>query len=106
MLLSLTTVPVPKRPQATSPTAPLTAGTRDTLTYPAYDADGHPLSRVDGNNVTTTYAYTAPDSRLTDITYPAGTLGAVHLTYDSYGRRAGVLTAPAARRMPATTTAI
>ena len=39
-----------------------------------------------GNNVTTTYAYADPESRLTDITYPAGTIGAVHYAYDGYGR--------------------
>ena len=44
------------------------------------------LSRVDGNNATTTYAYSDPESRLTAITYPAGTLGAVGLVYDAYGR--------------------
>lgn len=72
--------------QATPPTAPLTLGTADTITYPSYDADGNLLARVDGNNVTTTYAYNDPESRLTDITYPAGTLSAVHYTYDAYGR--------------------
>ena len=72
--------------QATPPTAPLAAGHADTLTYPSYDADGNLLQRVDGNNVTTAYAYSDPESALTDVTYPAGTIGPVHYTFDAYGR--------------------
>ncbi len=72
---------------STPPTTPLAAGSYDTITFPAYDADGNLLSRVDGNNVTTTYAYNTPDSLLTDIAYPAGSIGSVHLSYDAYGRR-------------------
>ena len=45
------------------------------------------LSRTDGNNVTTTYTYNDPESLLTDVTYPSGTIGSVHYAYDSYGRR-------------------
>ena len=33
--------------QAAPPTAPLTAGTADTVTFPSYDADGNALSRTD-----------------------------------------------------------
>ena len=74
-------------PGAGMPTAPLPAGTADTLTYPSYDGAGNVLSRTDGRNVTTTYSYTDPESALTDITYPAGTIGNIHLSYDAYGRR-------------------
>jgi len=76
--------------QATPPTAPLAAGHADTLTFPSYDADGNLLSRVDGNNATTSYAYSDPESLLTGITYPAGTIGSVGLTYDAYGRRSAM----------------
>ncbi len=76
--------------QATPPAAPLAAGSYDTITYPAYDSDGNLLSRVDGNNITTSYAYNTPESRLTDITYPAGSIGSVHLAYDAYGRRSAM----------------
>ena len=72
--------------QATPPATPMTAGTVDTTTYPAYDADANPLRRLDGNYVTTTYTYNDPESLLTAITYPTGTLGAVGLGYDAYGR--------------------
>jgi len=73
--------------QATPPTAPLAAGTKDTTSFTSYDGKGDMLSRVDGNNVTTTYAYNDPESRLTDVTYPSGTIGNIHYAYDSYGRR-------------------
>jgi len=75
---------------STPPAAPLAAGSYDTTTYPSYDADGNLLSRVDGNNVTTSYTYNTPESLLSDITYPAGSIGSVHLSYDPYGRRAGM----------------
>ncbi len=74
-------------PGAGVPTAPLPAGTADTATINNYDADGNPLSRTDGRNQTTTYSYSDPESALTDITYPSGTIGNVHLSYDAYGRR-------------------
>ncbi len=77
-------------PGAGTPTAPLSAGTADTLTYPSYDGAGNVLSRTDGNGVTTTYTYADPESALTDITYPSGTIGNVHLAYDAYGRRASM----------------
>ncbi len=76
--------------QGTPPTAPLIAGYADTVTFPSYDADGNLLSHVDGNNKTTTYTYNDPESRLTAITYPTGTIGAVGVSYDSYGRTNGV----------------
>jgi len=71
---------------STPPPAPLAAGSYDTTTYPSYDADGNLLSRTDGNNVTTIYTYSDPESLLTGITYPAGSIGSVHLSYDAYGR--------------------
>ena len=76
--------------QTTPPTTPLAAGTRDTTSFPSYDGAGHLLTRVDGNNVATTYTYADPQSLLTDITYPSGTIGAVHLAYDAYGRRSAM----------------
>ena len=65
----------------------LAVGTKDTVSFPSYDGDGNLLSRTDGNGITTTYTYADPESRLTDITYPAGTIGSVHYAYDTYGRR-------------------
>ena len=51
--------------QATPPTVMLAAGTKDTVSFPAYDSDGNRLSRTDGNNVTTTYAYDDDDGLTT-----------------------------------------
>jgi len=76
--------------QAVPPTTPLAAGHADTLTFPSYDADGNRLQRTDGNNITTIYRHNDPESLLTDIIYPSGTIGNVHLTYDAYGRRSGM----------------
>ena len=76
--------------QSTPPTAPLAMGAKDTLAFPAYDADGNRIARVDGNNITTTYTYADPESLLTSISYPTGTVGNVILTYDAYGRHTGV----------------
>ena len=61
----------------------------DSVQYPSYDALGNVLQRIDGNGRTVTFAYNDPENKLTDITYPAGTLAAVHFTYDAYGRRSG-----------------
>ncbi len=69
---------------------------KDSLRYPTYDANGNLLKRVDGNNVTTTYTYSDPESLLTNIAYAypsgytGGTTGDVSLTYDQYGRRASM----------------
>ena len=76
--------------QGTPPTAPLTAGSSDTVTFNGYDADGNLLSRTDGRNQTTTYAYSDNESKLTGISYPSGTIGAVGFTYDSYGRHSSM----------------
>ena len=62
----------------------------DSLRYPSYDADGNVLSRVDGRGQTTTYTYNDPESALTNITYPSGTIGAVSFGYDGYGRRSAM----------------
>ena len=77
-------------PGAGTPTAPLSAGTPDTVSFPSYDGAGNVLSRTDGNNVTTGYTYNDPESRLTDVTYPSGSIGPVHYAYDSYGRRSSM----------------
>jgi len=76
--------------QATPPTTPLPPGSPDTVSFLKYDADGNLLARVDGNNITTTYGYTDAESLLTDVTYPSGTIGAVHIAYDAYGRRSAM----------------
>ncbi len=77
--------------------APLSAGSRDTVTFPAYDGDGHATRRIDGNGVETDYTHNAdPESLLTQVhyVYPAGytggTVGDVFLAYDQYGRRQGM----------------
>ncbi len=77
-------------PGAGTPTAPLTAGTKDTTSFTNYNGAGNVLSRTDGNNVTTGYTYADPQSLLTDITYPSGTIGSVHYAYDPYGRRSAM----------------
>ena len=76
--------------QTTPPTAPLAAGTKDTVSFTSYDGKGDVLSRTDGNNAATTYTYNDPESRLTGITYPSGTIGNVHYAYDAYGRRSSI----------------
>ena len=70
---------------------------KDSLRFPSYDADGNLLVRVDGNGVETDYARNAdPESLLTGIhyVYPSGYAGTkiadVSLSYDQYGRRAGM----------------
>ena len=81
--------------QTTPPDDPLPAGSPDTVTFgspdntttPGYDANGDLLTRMDGRNQTTTYTYADPESLLTQITYPASTIGNVTLAYDAYGRR-------------------
>ncbi len=70
---------------------------KDSVRYPAYDANGNLLRRMDGNGVETDYTHNAdPQSLLTLIhyVYPSGytggTTGDVSLAYDAYGRRAGM----------------
>ena len=58
--------------------------------FTSYDNEGHLLQRIDGNNVTTNYVYSDPESRLTDIQYPATTSLNVHFSYDTYGRRSAM----------------
>jgi RHS repeat-associated protein len=66
-----------------------TVGGIDSIQFPAYDAVGNALQRVDGRNQTTNYVYNDPGNALTDVQYPLPAAGLnVHLTYDSYGRRA------------------
>lgn len=83
-------------PGAGAGTAPLAAGTGDTVTFPQYDLNGNVKTRVDGDGITTTYAYNDPESLLTGIsyaypnTYGGGRTGNVSLSYDAYGRRAGM----------------
>jgi len=69
---------------------------KDSLRFPAYDAKGNPLRRMDGNGMTTNYTYNDPQSLLTNIhyVYPSGytggTAGDVSFAYDTYGRRAAM----------------
>jgi len=58
--------------------------------FTSYDNEGHLLQRIDGNNVTTNYLYNDPESRLTDIQYPASTSVNVHFSYDNFGRRSAM----------------
>ena len=74
---------------SSTPTAPLTAGTADTVTFSTYDPVGNLTKRVDGRNIETDYAYAA-DNKLTDVTYPASTANNVHYDYDGYGRKTGM----------------
>ena len=78
-------------PLAGATTAPLAAGSPDTVTYTGYDADGDVLARVDGNGTTTSYTYADPESLLTDIHYVPGAgvsaLADTASAYDAYGRR-------------------
>ena len=62
----------------------------DSIRYPAYDAVGNLLSRVDGRGQTITYSYTDSESLLTGISYPSGTISAVSFGYDAYSRRTGI----------------
>jgi len=57
------------------------------LKYTAYDYNGNPTSRTDGRNVVTNLVYNDPESRLTDVQYPATSTLNVHVTYDEYGRK-------------------
>ncbi len=77
--------------------APLTAGSRDTVTFPSYDIDGNLLRRIDGNGVETDYTHTADPESLLTLThyvypqgYTGGMTGDVFLSYDQYGRRSGM----------------
>lgn len=68
------------------------SGSRDTISYPNYDAAGNILQRVDGNGVTTLYSHVDAESKLTWIhyVYPNGYMGGhsgdVAFQYDGYGR--------------------
>ncbi|MFL6210548.1 MAG: RHS repeat-associated core domain-containing protein [Pyrinomonadaceae bacterium] len=59
----------------------------ESVQFPSYDAAGHLLQRIDGNNVTTNYLYNDAENQLTDIQYPATPGLNVHFGYDGYGRR-------------------
>ncbi len=87
--------PVPAYNSATDDYSNITG--KDSVRYPAYDANGNLLVRIDGNGVETDYTHNAdPQSLLTLIhyVYPSGyaggTTGDVSLAYDAYGRRAGM----------------
>ena len=60
----------------------------DSLRYATYDAAGNPLTRVDGNGVTTTYVYSDVESKLSSFSAPqvsfAGDSGVAY-TRDAFG---------------------
>ena len=63
----------------------------DSVQFPNYNSDGAALKRIDGNSVETDFVYNDPESRLTNIQYPATPALNVGISYDGYGRRAGML---------------
>ena len=62
----------------------------DTFEYTRFDSIGDPLQRQDGRGVVTNYSYTDPESKLTNVQYPASTGINVGISYDQYGRTTGV----------------
>ncbi len=58
----------------------------DTARLTSYDQAGNLLTQIDPRGVETDYTYADPESRLTDIKYPASPALNVHMHYDSYGR--------------------
>ena len=52
----------------------------------AWDANGNALTTVDGRGTTVNYTYNDPESRLTDVQYPASPALNAHVDYDQYGR--------------------
>jgi YD repeat-containing protein len=62
----------------------------DTVQFPSYDGAGRPLTRIDGQGVTTNYQYNDTSGRLSAILYPATTALNVSLTYETYGRLSSI----------------
>ena len=62
------------------------ASTHFDITTGVYDNDDNITQLTDGKNQTINYTLAPDDSRLTDIQYPANTLGTTHYDYDAYGR--------------------
>ncbi len=62
----------------------------DKVTFAAYDNNGNLLQRVDGRGVVTNYLYNDPESKLTDVQYPATPAINVHVVHDGYGRVTGI----------------
>ena len=70
-----------------------TVGNLDKMTYPGgkvvsggFDADHNPTSFTNARNQQTTLNLAPDDSRVTGVTYPAGTLPNTAYAYDDYGR--------------------
>ena len=59
----------------------------DKVQFTSYDQAGHLLTQIDPRGVESDYSYTDPESRLTDIKYPATPALNVHFHYDGYGRQ-------------------
>ncbi len=70
--------------QFTHPLANMTTGYDTSRAF--YDNDDNVMQSIDGKNQTFNFTLAPDDSRLTDILYPANTLGTTHYDYDQYGR--------------------
>lgn len=74
------------------------AGYAASMTYPngnivqftQYDTNGNLLTQINGRGVETDFVYADPESKLTDIQYPATPAINVHFTHDGYGRKSAV----------------
>ncbi|HET6382389.1 MAG TPA: RHS repeat-associated core domain-containing protein, partial [Armatimonadota bacterium] len=62
----------------------------DSIQYSQYDKNGQVLVRLDGDGVSTDFVYSDPESRITNIQYPATPVLNVSLGYDQYGGRSGM----------------
>ena len=74
---------------SSTPTAQLTTGSANTVTFANYDAVGNLTKRFDGRNIETDYTY-AVDNKPTDVMYPSYAANNVHYDYDGYGRKSGM----------------
>lgn len=63
----------------------------DTMQMPSYDTNGNLLQKIDGRGIVTNFVYNDVESRLTDVQYPATPAINVHVAYDGYGRRSGIM---------------
>jgi len=58
-----------------------------------YDPYGNVTGQVDGNGVSTYFAYADPEGLLTDIYFPSSPASSIHYAYDEYGRRTAMMDA-------------
>jgi RHS repeat-associated protein len=66
-------------PEASSPAY-------DMVQFPTFDGVGNHLTRIDGNNLTTTYAYGDGDGLLSSVSYQSNSNLDLSLNYDAYDR--------------------